>query len=200
MGIITVLLLGVSLSADAFAVSVCKGLACRKLKTKYCVIVGLWFGIFQGIMPLLGYLLGSAISKYITAVAPWVAFVLLGIIGGNMIREAVNEARDPDEDKEYEDMNLGFTEMLLLAIATSIDAMAVGITFAVMDVSLSSALGKTANVILACAIIACCTFVISGLGVVIGNIFGVKYKNKAQVAGGVILILIGLRILIAHFL
>lgn len=200
MGIITVLLLGISLSADAFAVSVCKGLACRKLKIRYCIIVGLWFGIFQGGMPLLGYLLGSAISKYITAVAPWVAFILLGIIGGNMIWESVKESRDPDVDKEYEDMNLGFTEMLLLATATSIDAMAVGITFAVVDVKLSSALGQTANVILACLIIACCTFVISGLGVVTGNIFGAKYKNKAQVAGGIILVLIGLRILIAHFM
>jgi putative Mn2+ efflux pump MntP len=183
MGIIEILLLGVSLSMDAFAVSICKGLSMKKLNWKKAIIIGLYFGVFQALMPVIGYFLGTTFQSLVTSIDHWIAFVLLVLIGGNMIREAISE----DESQNCND-NVDFKTMIVLAIATSIDALAVGITFAFLDV----------NVPIAVSLIGITTFIISLIGVKIGNKFGNKYENKAQVAGGVILILIGLKILLEH--
>ena len=183
MGFIELVLIAVGLSMDAFAVAVCKGLSVQKLKGKHYLAVGLWFGGFQALMPTLGYLLGTTFEKYITSVDHWVAFVLLCLIGGNMLKEAFAK-----EEKE-ESASFDFKSMLLLAVATSIDALAVGITFALLpDVNIFSAVG----------LIGLTTFCLSALGLKVGNVFGLKYKNKAEVAGGIILILIGLKILLEH--
>lgn len=183
------LLLAVGLSMDAFAVAICKGLAMRKIRLRDMLIVGAWFGIFQGIMPLTGYILGMQFARFINAIAPWCAFILLSLIGGNMIRESLGE------DDEEETATLHFREMLMLAIATSIDALAVGITFACVPVELGleAALGNTA---LACLIIACTTGLISMAGVWVGHVFGARYKKKAEISGGAILILLGIKILL----
>lgn len=183
---IELFLIGIGLSMDAFAVSVCKGLGMEKINRKQAVIIGLYFGGFQALMPFLGWLLGSRFQKYITSVDHWIAFVLLVFIGGKMIVEAVR-------DKEVievvqKDLPLDHKEMLLLAIATSIDALAVGITFAFLETPIVEAI----------TIIGCTTFVLSILGVVTGNFFGTRYKKKAEIAGGIILILIGLKILLEH--
>lgn len=183
MNLISLFFLAVGLSMDAFAVSVCKGLAIRKLSVKECFIVGLWFGGFQALMPALGYLLGTGFVKYIESIDHWVAFVLLAIIGGNMIRESFSK------EEEKESALLDVKGMFLLAVATSIDALAVGITFAVL---------QDVKIIPAVAFIGCITFLISAIGVKIGNVFGTRYKSKAEFAGGVILILIGLEILLEH--
>jgi putative Mn2+ efflux pump MntP len=175
--------LAVGLSMDAFAVSICKGLALQRVSWKECCIAGAWFGGFQALMPLLGYLLGTQFEQFVTSVDHWIAFVLLGIIGGNMIREALSK----DEDKL--DGSLAFKTMLLLAVATSIDALAVGITFALLP---------DVNVPLAVCLIGITTFVCSAAGLKVGNLFGLKYKAKAELAGGIILILIGLKILLEH--
>ena len=192
MDLITLLLLAVGLSMDAFAVAICKGLALPKLSFKHMAIVGAWFGGFQALMPLIGYFLGSRFVKFITMVSPWIAFGLLALIGGNMIRESFSK------NEEEETADLGFKSMLIMAIATSVDALAVGITFACIPVAILPS-GVTANTIFAAAVIGVTTFLLSVLGVRIGNVFGTKYKNKAEFAGGVILILLGVKIILEHF-
>ena len=241
MSLAELFILAVGLSMDAFAVSVCKGLATGKLKLKHYLAVGLWFGGFQALMPTVGYFLGTTFEKYITSFDHWIAFLLLALIGGNMIREALSgdeESADAsigfrimltmavatsidalavgisfgvlpgvnlpaavsviggnmiresfEEDGEKEDDSFSFKTMLVLAIATSIDALAVGITFALLpDVSIAAAV----------SFIGVTTFILSAVGLKVGNIFGLKYKSKAELAGGVILILIGLKILLEH--
>ena len=179
MGIIELFLLAVGLSMDAFAVSVCKGLAMKKCTIKKAMTCGIWFGGFQALMPLIGYFLGSFFADMITKYAHWIAFVLLIIIGGNMLKEAMGEDENVDACMDAK-------EMLLLAIATSIDALAVGVTFAFLKV----------QIVPAVSFIGCVTFVCSAIGVKIGSIFGSKYRSKAEFCGGVILILIGLKILL----
>ena len=169
---------------DAFAVSVCKGLATPKYKLKYSMICGAWFGGFQALMPVVGYLLGVNFKKYITAIDHWIAFVLLALIGFNMIREALKN------DDEGADPSFTAKSMSLLAVATSIDALAIGITFAFLDV----------NIVAAVLFIGVCTFVISAAGVKIGSAFGTRFKSKAEIAGGAILIILGLRILVEHLM
>lgn len=181
---IELFLIGVGLSMDAFAVSVCKGLGMQRVNKKQMLVIGLYFGGFQALMPLIGWALGIRFQEYITSMAHWVAFVLLIVIGGKMIVEAI---RDKDEVEIGEkDLPLNHKELLLLAVATSIDALAVGITFAFLGTP----------IIMAVSIIGCTTLGLSMLGVVIGNFFGTLYKKKAEIAGGVILILIGLKILL----
>ena len=182
MGLLELFLLAVGLSMDAFAVAVCMGLAMKKASVKNCAIVGAWFGGFQALMPLIGYLLGSRFYKYIVSVDHWIAFVLLAFIGVNMIIEA---AKDDDSPASA---SLDAKSMLLLAIATSIDALAVGITFAFLQV----------NIIAAVSFIGLTTFVLSFAGVMIGNVFGTKFKSGAEIAGGVILIFLGVKILLEH--
>ena len=182
VGFVELFLIGVGLSMDAFAVSVCKGLAMPKITVKKAAVVGIWFGGFQALMPALGYLLGSQFKNSITAIDHWIAFILLGIIGGNMIREACSGECEKEND------SLDIKTMFLLAVATSIDALAVGITFAFLKVNIAAAV----------SFIGVTTFVISAAGVKIGNIFGTKYKSKAELAGGIILILLGLKILLEH--
>ena len=180
MGLGELLLLAVGLSMDAFAVAICKGLAMRRIRWRDMLIVGAWFGVFQGIMPFTGYVLGIQFERFINVIAPWCAFVLLGLIGGNMIRESLG----PDDEEET--ATLHFKEMLTLAV---------GITFACVPVrlGLGSALANTG---LSCLIIACTTCLISMAGVKVGNMFGVRYKQKAEIVGGVILILLGVKILL----
>ena len=182
MGLIELFLIAVGLSMDAFAVSVCKGLAMPKCTFKKAAIVGLWFGGFQALMPAIGYVLGAQFQETIASTDHWIALVLLALIGGNMIHEAL------DNDEEEADASLDVKAMFLLAVATSIDALAIGITFAFLKV----------NIIPAVCFIGIVTFIISFAGVKIGNVFGVRYKNKAEIVGGVILILLGLKILLEH--
>lgn len=183
MGLIELFLIAVGLSMDAFAVSVCKGLAMEKCSFKKAGIVGLWFGTFQAGMPLIGYFLGVRFQSLITSVDHWIAFFLLVFIGGNMIREALSAPEDGEENE-----SLDVKTMFALAVATSIDALAVGITFAFLKV----------NIVWAVSFIGVVTFLISVVGVKVGNRFGAKYKNRAEIAGGVILILIGTKILLEH--
>ena len=178
-------LIGIGLSMDAFAVSICKGLSMQKIDKKYTLCIGLFFGGFQALMPLTGYLLGSRFSGYIERFDHWIAFVLLAMIGFNMIKESREE--EEEEEKPYAGIN--FKELLILAVATSIDALAVGITFALLP---------DVNVPLAVCLIGVTTFVCSAAGLKIGNLFGLRYKAKAELAGGIILILIGLKILLEH--
>ena len=182
MGIIELLLLAVGLSMDAFAVSICKGLSVKRATWKECSKCGLWFGGFQALMPLAGFFLGSLFADAIVSFDHWVAFILLGLIGFNMLREALSK-----EDEEP-DPSLSFQTMLVMAIATSIDAMAVGISFAFLEV----------NVFSAVTLIGAITFLLSALGVKLGAAFGCRFKSKAELAGGVILISLGLKILIEH--
>lgn len=182
MDLIELFLIAVGLSMDAFAVSVCKGLAMPKCTFKKAAIVGLWFGGFQALMPAIGYILGAQFQEAIASIDHWIAFVLLALIGGNMIHEAL------DNDEEEADASLDVKTMFLLAVATSIDALAIGITFAFLKV----------NIIPAVCFIGIVTFIISFAGVKIGNIFGARYKNKAEIVGGIILILLGLKILLEH--
>lgn len=179
MNLAELFILAVGLSMDAFAVSICKGLSLGKIKVKHMCIAGLWFGGFQALMPLIGYFLGSFFADMITKYAHWIAFILLLILGANMIKEALG-------DEEKVDASMDVKNMFLLAIATSIDALAVGVTFAFLQV----------NIIPAVSFIGVVTFVCSALGVKIGSIFGSKYKSKAEICGGVILILIGLKVLL----
>lgn len=181
MGLVDLFLIAVGLSMDAFAVAICKGLSVKKVSLKHGIIAGVYFGGFQAGMPLLGYLLGSSFAKYIEAFDHWVAFGLLGIIGFNMIRES---------RKKEEELNasFGFKVMLPMAVATSIDALAVGVSFAFMRVQIGWAV----------AFIGVTTFLLSAIGVKIGNHFGVKYKSKAELFGGVVLILLGIKILLEH--
>ena len=184
MGIVELFLLAVGLSMDAFAVSVCKGLAMEKCSLKKASICGVWFGGFQALMPTIGYILGYQFKDYITSIDHWIAFVLLAIIGGNMVKEALSK----EEDEEADD-SLVVKTMFLMAVATSIDALAVGVTFAFLP---------DTNIVAAVLFIGCITFVLSTIGAKVGNVFGAKYKAKAELAGGVILVLIGLKILLEH--
>ena len=182
MGITELIITAIALSMDAFAVAICKGLAMKKSSFKEMAIVGLWFGGFQAFMPLIGYLLGNAFEKYIVAVDHWIAFTLLALIGVLMIKES----RDKDEEA---DASLCFKTMLLMAIATSIDALAVGISYGILP---------NINIWVAISSIGVITFLFCMVGVKIGNLFGAKYKSKAELVGGIILILIGAKILLDH--
>lgn len=183
MSIIEIVLIGVGLAMDAFAVSICKGLAMRKMNYRQAIIIAGFFGVFQALMPALGYLLGTTFANKIAVIDHWIAFILLGAIGLNMIKESFEK-----DEADIEDEGLKFVNLIMLAIATSIDALAVGITFAFFDVSLLTSI----------SIIGIITFVICIIGVKVGNVFGEKYKNKAEFTGGLILILMGTKILIEH--
>ena len=167
---------------DAFAVSICKGLSVPKLQAKHCLICGIYFGGFQALMPLLGWLLGIRFQSLITNIDHWIAFVLLAVIGANMMKESFSK------EEECPDASFGFKTMLTLAVATSIDALAVGVTFAFLDV----------NIVPAVLLIGATTFVCSAVGVKIGNVFGNRFQSKAEFLGGLVLIAIGLKILIEH--
>lgn len=182
MGIVELLILAVGLSMDAFAVAVCKGLALKRTRPRQMAAVGLWFGGFQALMPVLGYFVGIRFAEYIESIDHWVAFVLLGVIGGNMVRESFSK------EEEETDASLSFRKMLPMAVATSIDALAVGVSFAFLNV----------NIWLAAAFIGVVTFLLSGAGVKVGSLFGARYKSRAELCGGVILILLGLKILLEH--
>lgn len=179
MGIWELLILALGLSMDAFAVSICKGLSLGKIKVKHMCIAGAWFGGFQALMPLLGYFLGDIFAEEITKYSHWLAFVLLLFIGGGMIKEAIDKAEEMDASMDAK-------TMFVLAIATSIDAFAVGVTFAFLRV----------NIVLAVSFIGVVTFLCSGLGIKIGSVFGAKYRSRAELCGGIILIVIGLKILL----
>ncbi len=183
MDFLSLFLLAVGLSMDAFAVSICKGLALKKIQFKHALIVGLWFGGFQALMPVIGYFLGAQFKDAIASYDHWIAFGLLILIGGNMIREAVFDKDEPETDSA-----LSFRSMLVLAVATSIDALAVGVTFAFLDV----------NIWTSVALIGVTTCILSMLGVKVGSVFGAKYEKKAEFIGGVILILLGVKILLEH--
>lgn len=181
MSFIELFILAVGLSMDAFAVSVCKGLSVSEVKPKHMLIAGGYFGAFQALMPCIGYFLGSRFIQYIEAFDHWIAFALLAIIGISMIRSSFKQDEEQNDD-------FSFKAMILLAVATSIDALAVGITFACLDV----------KVLPAVLLIGVTTFVISAAGIKIGNLFGSKYRSKAELVGGIILILIGLKIILEH--
>ena len=187
MDIWALLLLAIGLSMDAFAVSICKGLAMKKITWQKSGVVGLWFGGFQALMPMIGYFLGIQFEEYITAYDHWIAFILLGFIGGKMIIEAVREWNE-EEIVEVTDAPIDHKNMLVLAVATSIDALAVGITFAFLNTPIIEAI----------SIIGITTFVLSIIGVIVGNFFGSKYKSKAEFIGGLILVLLGVKILLEH--
>ncbi len=182
MSLVELFLIAVGLSMDAFAVSICKGLSMQKLNLRHALIIGLYFGGFQALMPMIGYFLGVRFQNAITAYDHWIAFILLAVIGGNMIKEAL------DKEEETCDASVAVQDMLLLAVATSIDALAVGVTFAFLRVQILPAI----------TFIGCTTFVLSVAGVKTGTVFGARYKSRAELTGGLILILIGLKILIEH--
>ena len=182
MSFIDIFLIGVALSMDAFAVSICKGLSVKRVEPKHLLTVGVYFGGFQALMPLIGFLLGFKFERFIVSVDHWIAFALLALIGGNMIKEALSKEEDEHN------ASFSFRTMLPLAVATSIDALAVGISFAFLGV----------DIVEAAILIGITTFVLSGVGVYVGNIFGAKYKSKAELVGGVVLILIGLKVLFEH--
>ena len=187
MSFIALFMIAVGLSMDAFAVAVCKGLGVQRVKMRHAAITGLYFGGFQGLMPVIGWLLGYKFEHLITSVDHWIAFVLLGLIGANMIKEAFSKEEECCECNELSD-DFSPKTMLPMAVATSIDALAVGITFAFLQV----------NILLSAALVGVTTFLLSGAGVYIGNIFGAKYKSRAEFAGGAILIIMGLKILLEH--
>ena len=180
MSIIELFLIAVGLSMDAFAVSVCKGLSTRQLKPKHYLIIGAWFGGFQALMPTIGYLLGSTFEKYITRYDHWVAFVLLSFIGGNMLKDGFSK------NTETTDSSFSVSAMAVLAVATSIDALAVGVTFAL----------EGTDIALAAGLIGLTTFTLSPIGLLVGHRFGLRYKSKAELVGGLVLIGIGLKILL----
>lgn len=182
MGILSIIVIAIGLAMDAFAVAICKGLSMKKMSWKKGIIVGAYFGFFQAFMPLIGYLLGIGFHEKVSQVDHWFAFILLSAIGINMLKEVFSKEEDCKND------NVNFKEMVVLALATSIDALAVGITMAFLEV----------NIIVAVLAIGIITFAISVLGVKIGNIFGDKYEKKAEFVGGVILILMGTKILLEH--
>ncbi len=186
---IQTLLIGIGLSMDAFAVSVCKGLGMSKLNKKQMLIIASYFGGFQALMPFLGWLAGAKFSTYVSQYAHWIAFTLLAIIGGKMIKEALSENEDCCEGGE-KDKKLSLKELFLLAVATSIDALAVGISFAFLGVPIMESI----------VIIGITTFLLSIAGVILGNLFGAKYKNKAEFAGGLILIAIGIKIVLEQYM
>lgn len=182
MGIIEIFFIGIGLAMDAFAVSVCKGLSMKKINWNKAIIIALYFGIFQALMPIIGYLLGSTFETLVKSIDHWISFILLVLIGGNMIREALEKEKNTIDD------SINFKTMIILAIATSIDALTIGITFAFL---------KT-NIFLASLLIGLITFIMSLVGVTIGNKFGDKYDKIAEITGGIILILLGLKILLEH--
>ena len=182
MGLFEVIVISIGLAMDAFAVSVCKGLSMKKINWKNAIIIALYFGVFQAFMPILGYILGTSFNEVVKNVDHWIAFILLLAIGLNMIKESRDDELEKRNDK------IDFKTMVVLAIATSIDALAVGITFAFLET----------NVMLSVIIIGIITFILSIIGVKIGNKFGDKFQNKAELTGGIILILIGLKILLEH--
>ena len=188
MTLLEIFLVGIGLSMDAFAVSICKGLTMPAVNKKQALLIGAYFGVFQALMPLAGWLLGSQFARHVTKLAPWIAFVLLAWIGGSMLRESLSKK---EEDEEVEPVELRHKELFLLAVATSIDALAVGVSFSMVELSVS--IGAAA------ALIGCTTFAISVGGVFVGHIFGARYKNRAEFVGGAILILIGVKILLEHF-
>ncbi len=189
MGIIVELfLIGIGLAMDAFAVAICKGLAMQKVEKKQAVVIGVFFGGFQALMPFIGWLLGTRFQSYITSIDHWIAFILLGFIGGKMIYESLQEDAEECGCTCKESGNLDMKELLVLAVATSIDALAVGITFAFLQYPIGEAV----------LIIGVTTFFIAIGGVYMGNFFGTKYKKKAELAGGIILVIIGTRILLEH--
>ena len=188
MTLLEIFLVGIGLSMDAFAVSICKGLAMPAVNKKQALLIGAYFGVFQALMPLAGWLLGSQFARHVTKLAPWIAFLLLAWIGGSMLRESLSKK---EEDEEVEPVELRHKELFLLAVATSIDALAVGVSFSMVELSVP--IGAAA------ALIGCTTFAISVGGVFVGNIFGARYKNRAEFVGGAILILIGVKILLEHF-
>ena len=183
MSFLEISLIGVGLAMDAFAVSICKGLAMRRMNYKKAIIIAAFFGVFQALMPALGYVLGTTFANKIAAIDHWIAFILLALIGANMIKEALSS-----DDDECQDDSLRLGDLIMLSIATSIDALAVGITFAFFNVSL----------LLSVSMIGIITFIICVIGVKVGNVFGEKYKSKAELAGGLILIVMGAKILIDH--
>ena len=182
MGLLELFVIAVGLSMDAFAVSICKGLSVRRVSLTHALTCGLWFGGFQALMPALGYFLGDRFSALLTKFGPWIAFVLLGLIGANMIRES----REQDEENLSDSFSFG--AMLPLAVATSIDALAVGVTFAFLQVSILPAV----------CFIGATTFILSCIGIRIGHVFGLKYKSRAELFGGAVLILMGTKILLEH--
>lgn len=182
------ILLGLGVSMDAFAVSICKGLAVGKVKIKHMLTAGLWFGGFQALMPLIGFYIGSLFHGYIEKFDHWIAFMLLGAIGINMIKEALSK-KEEEEEEDCADASFSFRTMLIMAIATSIDALAVGVAIA---------MESSTNIWLSVALIGCITFLFSAAGIKIGSIFGEKYKKKAELFGGIVLIFIGLKILFDH--
>ena len=188
MGFAELFLLAVGLSMDAFAVSICKGLCMKKATLKAQATCGAWFGGFQGLMPLIGFFLGTLFADAIKAFDHWVAFVLLAIIGANMIKEAFSKESEDCCDVNGE-VDMSVKTMFVMAVATSIDALAVGI---------SLAMAGDVNILLAVLLIGATTFVLSAVGVKVGNVFGSRYEKKAQFAGGVILVLLGLKILLEH--
>ena len=188
MTLVEIFLVGVGLSMDAFDVAICKGLAMPRVNRKQTLLIGLYFGVFQAVMPLTGWLLGSQFARRVTKMAPWIAFVLLAWIGGSMIRESLSKK---EEEEKAEPAELRHRELLMLAIATSIDALAVGVSFSMVEL--------TVPIYAAAILIGCTTFAISVAGVFVGNLFGARYKNRAEFVGGAILILIGLKILLEHF-
>ena len=181
MAVWELFVIAVGLSMDAFAVSICKGLAMKKMNWKNAGLAGLYFGGFQMFMPLVGYLLGTGFRDKITSIDHWIAFVLLAFIGINMIKEAFS-------DEEEADSSFDVKTMLILAVATSIDALAVGVTFAFLNVQILPAV----------SLIGVTTFVLSAVGVRVGNVFGSRYKSKAELVGGIILVLMGVKILLEH--
>ena len=186
MGLLELFLIAVGLSMDAFAVAVCQGLCMPKLNLRHGAVIALFFGGFQALMPLLGWVLGSQFASYIQNIDHWVAFVLLALIGGNMIREAMSP--EDEETACAVDYRLDYKQLFLMAIATSIDALAVGVTFAFLRV----------KIVPAVTLIGCTTFCLSLVGVVVGNFFGARYKRRAELTGGIILVLLGLKILLEH--
>lgn len=188
MGFLELALIGVGLSMDAFAVSICKGLSMRKVDKKYMLVLAAFFGGFQALMPTLGWFLGSQFQTYITAIDHWIAFILLTLIGGKMILDVIKEKGENEEVCPDDSVRIDLKEFFLLAVATSIDALAVGITFAFLQVKLASSV----------TIIGCITFCFTIAGVLIGNVFGTKFKDKATILGGVILIAISVKILLEH--
>lgn len=181
MSLVELFVIAVGLSMDAFAVSICKGLSVRKLEQKHCLLAGLYFGGFQAAMPLIGYLLGIRFQQMITSIDHWIAFILLGLIGGNMVKESGEQGAHLDDSFDMK-------TMFLLAVATSIDALAVGVTFAFLNVRIMPAV----------TLIGAVTFCLSAAGIKAGNVFGNKYESKAELAGGLILIIMGTKILLEH--
>lgn len=183
MGSVEILMIAIGVSMDAFAVSICKGLSVRKLRPSYPLSAALWFGGFQALMPLLGYFLGVSFADLVGTVDHWIAFILLGIIGGNMIKDSFAKGSACSVDPDF-----SFKTMMAMAVATSIDALAVGVSFAFLRV----------NIWLAVLLIGIITAVFSGVGIVVGNMFGCRFKSKAELAGGIILVAMGCKILLEH--